>query len=673
MQVTPFSLRRWASTIKFKIVLMVVSTCVLSAAGTAGLVLAASQQHMATLLRNRAADDRERTAALLTSKVSLLKEALSAVVQGMPAALWSSPAAMADLLQARSVLNVLFTSVFAAAPDGRMLARIDKGLPTAELPNVADRDYFKDALKSDQPVVSRALLGKISKTPLIIIAVPALDAEGRAIGVLAGSLALQSAALFQAVHTGARNPQIRDLVIDRAGTILSHPDASRVMGRAEDEPGLGPTIRAWIEAGSPINTEGTASLEQGFLVSTAGIALTDWIHVRLTPTAVTFQPMAAARVTAWRAAAAVGVLAGLLAGLLAYRMTQPISRLKSRAEALLDAGAGAAAADWAAEPGEVGELSRVFQHVVEQRQQQQAEVLALVGQLEAVLDHAEAGISLTRDGRFELVSLNFCHIFGCSKADMTGQPIRLIYPSDEAFQAIVRQARPAILADGVFNTELQLMRRTGETFWARMRGRAIVAGDPSKGTIWTIEDVTAMRTQREQLAFNASHDPLTGLANRAAFEDALGPATLAAVAAPFCALFIDLDRFKQVNDSGGHAAGDAMLCGVARVIEAHVRKSDLVARLGGDEFAVLLPDCPEAQGLLLAEKLCAAVAAFELRWEGQFFSVGASVGLVRVAGDMASAADVLCAADAACYAAKKRGRSRVEVHQPSGLGALTPN
>ena len=670
MQVTLSSLRRWSSTIKFKIVLMVIITCVLSAAGTAGLVLATSQQHMEALLLDNAADDRERTAALLTSKVSLLKEALSAEVHGMPAALWSSPAGMADLLLARPVLTVLFSSVFAAVPDGRLLARIDQGRATAELPNIADRGYFKDALKSDQPVVSHALRSKISGAPLIIIAVPALDDQGRAIGVLAGSLALQSTALFQDVHTGSRNSQSRDLVIDLAGTILSHPDAERVMARAEDEPGLGPTIRAWIGAGSPIDTDGTASLEQGFLMSMAGIPLTDWIHVRLTPAAVALQPMAAARATAWRAAAAMGVLAGLLAGVLAYCMTQPISRLKSRAEALLNA--GAVPADWAAERGEVGELSSVFQHVVKQRQQQQAEMQALVVQLEAVLDHAEAGISLTRDGRFELVSLNFCHIFRCSKADMTGQPTRLIYPSDEAFQAIVRQARPAITADGLFNTELELMRRNGETFWAHMRGRAILAGNSSKGTIWTIEDITAMRAQREQLAFSATHDPLTGLANRVAFEDALGPATEASAAAPFCALFIDLDRFKQVNDSGGHAAGDAMLCGVARAIEHQVRKSDLVARLGGDEFAVLLPDCPEAQGLAVAEKLCAAVSAFELHWEGQTFTVGASVGLVRVAGDLATAADVLRAADAACYAAKKRGRSRVEIHQPSDLDALTP-
>ena len=670
MQVTLISLRQWASTIKFKIVVMVVSTCVLSATGTAVLVLATSQQHLETLLRDNAADDRERTAALLTAKVGLLKDALSAVALAVPHPLWSDPSAMANLLQARPVLSVLFNTVFAATPDGHMLVRLDKGRATPELPNVADRDYFKDALKSDQPVVSRALQGKVSKTPLIIIAVPVLDGQGHVLGVLAGSLALQSAALFQEVHSGSRSPESRDLVIDRAGTILSHPDASRVMGRAEDEPGLGPTVRTWIASGSPIDTEGTAILSQGFLVSTAGIPLTDWIHVRLTPAAVAFQPMDAARTTAWRAAAAVGVLAGLLAGVLAYRTTRPLSQLKSRAQALLDE--HLPQAPWPAERGEVGDLSRVFRHVVEQRQRQQAEVQALVGQLEAVLDHAEAGIALTRNGCFELVSLNFCHIFRCAKADMTGQPTRLIYPSDEAFQALAAQARPAFTARGAFDAELELMRRNGETFWAHMRGRAVVPGDMAQGTIWTIVDVTAARSHREQLAHSASHDPLTGLANRAAFELDLGTATQGAAQAPFCALFVDLDRFKAVNDTGGHAAGDAMLCAIAHLIEGLVRKSDRVARLGGDEFALLLPDCPAAQGLVLAERLCAAVAAFELRWEGQTFTVGASVGMVRVAGGLATAADVLRAADAACYAAKKRGRSRVEVHQASGLGALTP-
>ena len=163
MQITCSSLRRWASKIKLKIVLMIIIACVPSAARTADRVLATSPQRMESLLRDNAADDLERTAAMPTSKVSLLRDAMSVVAKATPATQWSNPTAMTELLLAQPELAVLFNSVFTAAPDGRMLVRIEKGRPTVELPNVADRDYFKDAMKSDQPVVSRALRGQVSK------------------------------------------------------------------------------------------------------------------------------------------------------------------------------------------------------------------------------------------------------------------------------------------------------------------------------------------------------------------------------------------------------------------------------------------------------------------------------------------------------------------------------
>jgi diguanylate cyclase len=289
-----------------------------------------------------------------------------------------------------------------------------------------------------------------------------------------------------------------------------------------------------------------------------------------------------------------------------------------------------------------------------------------------VLDHAEVGIALTRDGRFELVSRHFCHVFRCDKQDAVGQPTRMIYASDEAFAALAERARPSFLEHGAFDGELRLMRRNGQEFWAHMRGRAVVAGDVSQGTIWTIEDVTAAREQRDRLTYTATHDALTGLANRAAFEVVLDEATRNSAFTPFCALFIDLDRFKQVNDVGGHAAGDALLRDVAHQIAAVLRKSDMVARLGGDEFAVLLPNCPEQQASELAEKIRSAVISYRLTWEGRSFGVGASIGLIRVCGHHASVADVLRAADAACYAAKRLGRNRVEIHRaPPALAVAT--
>ena len=664
-------LRRWAGTLKFKIVVMAMVTAVLAAAGTASWMLARTQASIQQLLLDSAADDRERTAALLTSKVNLLQDLLKAAVRKLPAEAWGDPQAMARQLQERPALNALFNAVFAATPDGRMLARLEGGVPTNELPSVADREYFKQVLKSDQPVISAALRGKVSKAPLVIFVVPALGPDGRVVGVLGGSLALQSSALFLEMRTDVHSSGSRDLVIDRRGRILSHPDTARVMSPAESEPGLGPTVRAWLDSGSPIITEGSARVDQGYLVSEAGIPLTDWVHVRLTPAAQAFAPVAEAQATAWRAAVGVGVVAGLLAGVLAYRMTRPISRLKARADALLSE--GAVAGPWPREQGEVGALALAFETVVAQRERRQAEVQAVLMQLEAVLDHAEVGIALTRNGHFELVSGQFCRLFECDKGhktDLVGQPTRVIYGSDEAFKALAARARPAFMARGAFDGELELVKRNGQPFWARMRGRAVAPGDLSQGTVWTCEDITAARHQRERLAYSATHDALTGLANRAAFEEALQQATQTAAAAPFCALFIDLDRFKQVNDLGGHAAGDQMLCEIARLLEHGVRRSDLAARLGGDEFAVLLPACPPAQALLVAEKLCDAIAAHTLTWNGITHAVGASVGMVGVTARFASAADVLRAADAACYAAKRRGRNRVEVHQPSEHGAL---
>jgi diguanylate cyclase (GGDEF)-like protein/PAS domain S-box-containing protein len=357
----------------------------------------------------------------------------------------------------------------------------------------------------------------------------------------------------------------------------------------------------------------------------------------------------------------VGLVSALLAGLLAWHLTRPISRLRDRAQQMLNDDAPAVDS-WPRERGEVGHLAKAFQRVVEQRQSRQRETQGLLHQLQAVLDHAEVGIALTRDGRFELVSRNFCRVFRWTPAQLIGQPTRVIYASDAAYEALSQRAVPAFIDHGAFDGELELVRRDGQQFWAHMRGRAVVPGDRSQGTIWTMEDVTEVREQRERLTWASSHDSLTGLANRAAFEVLLEQATARAATEPFCALFIDLDRFKQVNDTGGHAAGDALLRDVAHVLTAQVRKSDTVARLGGDEFAVLLDHCPVAQAQLIAEKIRSAVVAYELVREGQKYTVGASIGLVPVDASLCTAAEVLSAADAACYDAKRQGRNCVAMH-----------
>lgn len=654
-------LLRWFNTLKFKIVAMTVVTAVLAALASTQLALTAMHSDLERVLLDNERDNGERMAAVLSSKLDTLERSLKALARAVTPEQMADPAAMATTLRDKPGYTVLFDFFFAARADGSILALIEKGVPRANPPNVADRAYFRKAMSSDQPVVSDALFGRVTGGPVVVIAVPVLGADGRPFGIVAGSLGLRSTSLFSNLAGAGGHNESRVLVMDRAGVLLAHPDPARVLGNARDEPGLTDTFKTWHDSGSPIDTRGMAAMSGPYMVTMTGIPASDWVLVHITPEAVALAPFAAARRTALQAAAGVGLVAALLAGLLAWRLTRPITRLRNRAQQLLSEDA-ADADSWPRERGEVGHLAKAFQRVVEQRQLRQRETQGLLKQLRAVLDHAEVGIALTRNGRFELVSRNFCRVFRFTQAQLVGQSARLIYASDAAYEALSQRAAPAFIEHGAFDGEIELMRGDGQLFWAQMRGRAVVPGDPSQGTIWTMEDVTEVREQRERLTWASSHDALTGLANRPAFEVLLEQASARAASEPFCALFIDLDRFKLVNDTSGHAAGDALLRDVANVIAAQVRKSDTVARLGGDEFAVLLDHCPVAQAQVIAEKIRSAVIAYQLVWEGRTHNVGASIGLVPVDASLVTAAEVLSAADAACYDAKRQGRNRVAMH-----------
>ena len=163
------------------------------------------------------------------------------------------------------------------------------------------------------------------------------------------------------------------------------------------------------------------------------------------------------------------------------------------------------------------------------------------------------------------------------------------------------------------------------------------------------------------LAFQALHDPLTGLCNRRAFERALDEVlSVPRRGSDQIALcFIDLDHFKHINDVAGHAAGDALLCQVAGLIQLRVRAQDMVCRLGGDEFVLILRGCCGDDARHIACGLCEAIAALRFEWEGVAFAVSGSFGLTHVTDAVSGASAVLKAADTACYAAKHKGRNQV--------------
>jgi diguanylate cyclase (GGDEF)-like protein/PAS domain S-box-containing protein len=184
------------------------------------------------------------------------------------------------------------------------------------------------------------------------------------------------------------------------------------------------------------------------------------------------------------------------------------------------------------------------------------------------------------------------------------------------------------------------------------------------GCVVIFHDVSELRGLAREMSYQASHDALTGLVNRAEFERRLGTALDSArgegVGHVVC--YLDLDRFKLVNDTGGHIAGDNLLREIGALLKQRVRDSDTVARVGGDEFAMLLAGCPLDKAQQIADDVVQSVAGHQFAWQDRVFDVGVSVGLVEVGKDSGSAESVLGAADSACYVAKQQGRGRTHVY-----------
>jgi diguanylate cyclase (GGDEF)-like protein len=189
------------------------------------------------------------------------------------------------------------------------------------------------------------------------------------------------------------------------------------------------------------------------------------------------------------------------------------------------------------------------------------------------------------------------------------------------------------------------------------------------GAVIVFHDVTKERRLRRALSYQASHDALTGLINRREFDNRLHAAVVEAQRGkgPYALLYIDLDQFKVVNDTCGHQAGDRLLRDVTGLLQTRVRASDTIARLGGDEFGVLLENCTLEQAARLADGVRQAIRDYRFVWGATTLSVGASVGVVEIKRDTENAANVMSAADIACYAAKDEGRNRIHVYDASGI------
>jgi diguanylate cyclase (GGDEF)-like protein/PAS domain S-box-containing protein len=282
----------------------------------------------------------------------------------------------------------------------------------------------------------------------------------------------------------------------------------------------------------------------------------------------------------------------------------------------------------------------------------------------------EGIITTDNDGHVDYMNLAAETLVGTSRDDAAGHKIGELFVlvddldrrplGDPVERCLAMRRRVNMGRRAVMVTQDGELEHSVELSASPIRG----PGESMSGTVVVFHDVGEQRGLTREMSYQATHDPLTGLINRREFERRLEEAIDSAHAdeAVHMLLYMDLDRFKAVNDSCGHLAGDSMLREVATLIKGQVRDSDFVGRLGGDEFGALLIGCPIDKARQIAADICNAVADYRFVWKDKIFNIGVSIGILEISHISGTVQDVMSAADSACYVAKQEGRGKVHIY-----------
>ena len=259
-------------------------------------------------------------------------------------------------------------------------------------------------------------------------------------------------------------------------------------------------------------------------------------------------------------------------------------------------------------------------------------------------------------------------MFGYGPGELLGVPMRLLYLDDTAYETLGALAYPQLKAGGRFRTQLQMRRKDGSLIWVDLSGVNLPGASGERGgeSLWMMVDITQSKAYEARMECAALHDALTGLPNRLLLADRLKQAIGGAERSGqvFALAYLDLNGFKQINDTHGHDAGDEVLKAVAARLHAGLRASDTVARLGGDEFVVLLASQPApADAEPVLSRLLDGLAQPITLGSGAVVSVGSSLGLAHFPGDGRTAEALMRHADEAMFANKRAGRVRTSTSQ----------
>ena len=648
----PASLKARMSVVVFLLVLAAVASLALA-------TLSVAERGMRDVTGRQQYVSLASAAVFIDEELDTKRNVLRAIADSLAASGAHDGAGLQRFLDAQTVLGKEFYTAGVAAADGSLLASMGPVKPQAGM-NLKGRPYFDQTLATRRSVISAPLNGSISGMPIVVVTQPVFDAQGAVRYVLAASVNLRQPDFLG--RLGALKPGTGGYlyIMTSEGVIVEHPDKSRIMQHIDAHgPISEPTRRAmqgfegWLT--------GTTTQGVDALFAYHRIAATGWILASVYPMRDAFAPLHAIRSKILLAAVLLAALAGLAGWRVVLRLLQPLERLRRQVHQIRRQRLGIEALQ-IERRDEIGDLSRDFYSLVAEREIAEAQTRDSERRLKLLTDHVPVVIVyIDREHRYQFINATFEKWFGRSRKESMMQSIRDVL-GEEAYQLREAYLQRAFAGEEVeyeftIDGEGEAGRRSFQTSYVPDVGESGAV----EGVYGLIHEITKTKAEHTALQFAAATDTLTGIANRRRFDEQLVQSMqrTRVARAPMALAYLDIDRFKAINDSLGHKTGDEVLKEFAARLVRSVRASDLVARLAGDEFVIIFEGVNGAAEVRqIGAKIIDAIRQpFELA-SGPL-PVTTSIGIAIFREGALTPAQLLDLADQALYAAKGQGRDGV--------------
>jgi diguanylate cyclase (GGDEF)-like protein/PAS domain S-box-containing protein len=611
----------------------------------------------------------------IDEKIALRLASLSSVAAIVPVPDLSTPRLIRNDLDNQPDLQSQFDSIAVISPAGHVLAAVPAGPERLAL-NLRDRPWLRQVVQSTAPVVSEPMRSRLTGNPQIVLAAPIFGRDHKVAAVLAGTLDLFKPNFLGNIGAASVGATGSFALFTRDRRILMSRDRDRIMTRGPARGVSSSFDRA--TAGEDGSEESVNSRGFHALFSYKQLRTVPWVLVAALPVEEAYAPIAAAqRHVALTATLLVAILAPLL-WFATRHLLGPLLALQDTIRRIRRGGPGDLPAVLMRRADEIGELAADFSAMMRERSEaewalresQRQLSLAMEGSQLALFDWNIAAGDVFLSEQWSVMLGGAPAVTRTTFAALA----QLVHPDD--FERLRASLHAVLKGDRTYyRTDHRVRSITGEWLWIESHGEVTArdAGGRALRMVGTNADIGerkrtehALLASRAELERAAEHDPLTALPNRSLLDRRLeeGLARSRRSGQPLALCFLDLDGFKSVNDTLGHAAGDALLKEVARRLLRCVREIDTVARLGGDEFVILLEEVRgPADAKTVAGKIMDALKQdFELGTGRITTSIGIALG-----GGDAPADELLELADIALYRAKRAGRNRF--HMATYVGA----